>query len=653
MEQQRIDMFLAQNAEKLPKDKIYVLQEALAKLDDAKAILLQTIDFKEPSTVLLLSILFGGLGVDRFLLGKIGLGILKLLTCGGCLIWWIIDIIIANKRTRKYNYKKLQAFLMTQGIVDLNVSQQPKSDKLQKKRKQRPPLSPSAKKKIFCTLGCVVCVGVILLLYFTSSFYKIRKLKDRISYYQSLTTITHTTKYEGEYILNSNINEYVISDIEETFEIQYPYEESYQYTFEVVGADIIKHSEWYRTSSIALSIHPGQDSLCFDVYAVHRKEKVKLKSFKYAVHNVELPSVKIEHIVPTWQDSSIMYIGKKESLKFSGLEYGDTIELKGGVDTTHYKVRYPLRSSYTIIPHDTCKSITVTVYRKIFNKVRLVTTETYVVKIEKSNEPKGAFSVGHNKYVYFAPGNLQYQPSTKSWRFAPNEWDRVGNDNRKDPNDYNYDYSKKTREYPNKYVWHDLFGYGASGYNGVDPIGGACTGFDIEKSYYDWGRYVNINNSDYSNWRTPTYKEMSFLFYDRPQADKLYSIGTVNGVHGLIVLPDNWKCPNKLTFTPKSISVAVNSYFDSSWSTMQNSGAIFLPAAGWQDEGYRYGSAKVNGYSANDDYECGCYWTSTCVKYNIKYAYTFTFGPRTEYKYIFGDEKMSKRCAVRLIRDVK
>jgi TM2 domain-containing membrane protein YozV len=52
--------------------------------------------------VLIMSVIFGQLGVDRFMMGHIGLGILKLITLGGCGIWWIIDLVlIATKHPFK------------------------------------------------------------------------------------------------------------------------------------------------------------------------------------------------------------------------------------------------------------------------------------------------------------------------------------------------------------------------------------------------------------------------------------------------------------------------------------------------------------------------------------------------------------------------
>jgi TM2 domain-containing membrane protein YozV len=52
--------------------------------------------------VLIMSILFGAIGVDRFIMGKVGTGILKLITLGGLGFWYIIDIILI---AIKYKFK--------------------------------------------------------------------------------------------------------------------------------------------------------------------------------------------------------------------------------------------------------------------------------------------------------------------------------------------------------------------------------------------------------------------------------------------------------------------------------------------------------------------------------------------------------------------
>lgn len=54
---------------------------------------------------LILSIIFGWIGVDRFMMGKVGTGILKLITFGGLGIWWLIDLILI---ATKYNYKNVK-----------------------------------------------------------------------------------------------------------------------------------------------------------------------------------------------------------------------------------------------------------------------------------------------------------------------------------------------------------------------------------------------------------------------------------------------------------------------------------------------------------------------------------------------------------------
>lgn len=80
---------------------------SLENMSDEQFLNLMKINIKNPSVTLVLAILFGGYGIDRFYIGDIGIGVLKLLTAGGFGILWLIDIINAKRKTIEYNVKTL------------------------------------------------------------------------------------------------------------------------------------------------------------------------------------------------------------------------------------------------------------------------------------------------------------------------------------------------------------------------------------------------------------------------------------------------------------------------------------------------------------------------------------------------------------------
>lgn len=106
MEQNKIDMFIAVMGSKFPGEKLMLMKNQLEKVDDNKLMVIQSIPYKDPTTILIVSILIGGLGIDRFMLGQTGLGIGKLLTCGGMGIWWLIDLFLISQATKDLNFQK-------------------------------------------------------------------------------------------------------------------------------------------------------------------------------------------------------------------------------------------------------------------------------------------------------------------------------------------------------------------------------------------------------------------------------------------------------------------------------------------------------------------------------------------------------------------
>jgi TM2 domain-containing membrane protein YozV len=105
MEQSKIDLFVSTMNEKFASTNMMAIRSQLEKLDDSRFALLQSLNYKNPTTLLIVSIFLGALGIDRFMLGQAGLGVLKLLTCGGAGIWTIVDWFIISGKTKEYNYK--------------------------------------------------------------------------------------------------------------------------------------------------------------------------------------------------------------------------------------------------------------------------------------------------------------------------------------------------------------------------------------------------------------------------------------------------------------------------------------------------------------------------------------------------------------------
>ena len=242
------------------------------------------------------------------------------------------------------------------------------------------------------------------------------------------------------------------------------------------------------------------------------------------------------------------------------------------------------------------------------------------------------FSVSANTRVRFSKGNLQYTTvgthataegtAHGTWRFAPNQWDTIGAAN-----------SNVSSTYTG---WIDLFAWGTSGYhdtndqsniyyqpyssnrtyvdtaynlNGYGPsLNMTDTNLTGTSANYDWGIYNAISNGGNRPgiWRTLTRDEWNYLLFIRNTSSGIcYAKATVNGVPGLIILPDNWSDTVHYLDSTNNIraSYMSNCITSGQWTTyFEAHSCVFLPAAG---ERYVFNSMGGVGI-------VGRYWSSTC-----------------------------------------
>ena len=252
------------------------------------------------------------------------------------------------------------------------------------------------------------------------------------------------------------------------------------------------------------------------------------------------------------------------------------------------------------------------------------------------------FWVGETTFVTFSLGNLQYTQSTNTWSFASAQWEVIGTDNVTGgsvSSDPKYGDRKDGTALADKV---DLFAWSTNDYNNFG-VSTSADENDYVGSFVDWGTN-KIGNDAPNTWRTLTEREWSTLIYRRTNTNDLVGVAQVNGVNGLILLPDNWVAPDGIAFKPGfhlkngvDYYAAYQTFTAEQWTKLEAAGAVFLPAAG-----YRVGTDVYNVQYY------GRYWSAP--EYDISiYAYDLYFYS-VEADVDFGYRECGQ--SVRLVKDL-
>ncbi len=230
----------------------------------------------------------------------------------------------------------------------------------------------------------------------------------------------------------------------------------------------------------------------------------------------------------------------------------------------------------------------------------------------------GVFSVSATKQVSFAPGNLQYMPSRKVWRFAPDQTTIIGEYNKNLSDTYN--------------GWVDLFGYSVVS-NNFGAINSPYVS-NYSGDFVDWG--INIIGADIPNtWHTLSEIEWDYMLTKRDNAKNLNGLATVDGMKGTIILPNNYlSIPRNIEFVAgngDNNGFSTNIFTRAEWKMLEQEGAIFLPVTGLRT-GVNWGSHEVGFYRV----------TSSSRSFSFNVSGLFISGRDSHYG-----------CAVRLAKELK
>ena len=346
----------------------------------------------------------------------------------------------------------------------------------------------------------------------------------------------------------------------------------------------------------------------------------------------------------------------------------------GGLDISSQK------TIYVFLPPLSGKSLTMRIYGG-YGLVPYVEKTTSNITLERSKKYESSYTNITFDYVFtvnktngtkviFSPGNLQYHavntygnPATH-FRFAPNQYNYCGNNNKNASSTYNN--------------WIDLFGWGTSGYNNKYPYETSANNNSYHtgniNNNYDWGRYNKIYNSkmattyNANTWRLLDSTELDCLMFRRTTGKTInstsnarYTKAQINTdgtkVFGLILFPDNydgrttngdgvtWGTINASATTTNQndkTSTWTTKCTTAGWTYLERHGCVFIPAAGT-----RTNASTIVGLTSTKPQIY--WWTSTIRKTNSPYAVdliTYDVAPK-----VSANAERHWGCSVRLVRN--
>ena len=321
------------------------------------------------------------------------------------------------------------------------------------------------------------------------------------------------------------------------------------------------------------------------------------------------------------------------TIKVGGMKTVATVSFAGTVTPgTSGSVSFTTNSSgegwAILLPQDAVNDATVDAdaYSGTCDVPAITNNMFYTTGVNVTMKDLG-ISISSTQKVRFAPGNLRATYTTANstsgwtWSFATNQYDYIGgrseggSETQTGNNFINGNGTVST----NGTV--DLFGWStAKTYYGINN---STDNGDYSGDFVDWGG-LTIGKYNPGTWRTLTSAEWAYVFQGRTNASQKYGHGSVNGVNGMIILPDMWVLPDGLSFTAGN-SAWTNSYTIAQWALMEENGAVFLPAAGYR-----------NGTSVKNVGSRGYYWSSTPLSSFASLAYSVNFvsdnlKPQTDY----------------------